>query len=131
MSGAPASTSSPELEMVRGHDAGRLRRDDDALIGAQRADRRQFGRPFFDSHRLGRHRRRLRRERGGHEALDHGRLDDELEIGEPAGQRGQQSQRDDKHDRPANLERQRANDEQRRENWRRPRRKRAGERERE
>ena len=94
------------FEMYGRHDAGRLRRDDDALIGAQCADRRQFGRPFLDPHRLGGHGRRLRRERCGDEALDHYRLDDELEIGEPAGQRDQENQRDQKYDRPANFERQ-------------------------
>ena len=94
MSSAPASTSSPEFEMIGGDHSRRLRRDDHALIGAQRADRRQLRRPLLGLDRLGGHRRRLRREGGGDEALDHHRLDDELEIGEPAGQRGEERQRD-------------------------------------
>ena len=106
----------PGIEMDRRHDARDLGRDENALIGAQRADRGQFGAPLLDLRRLGGHSRRLRRERGGDEALDHHRLDDELEIGEPARQCRQESQRDHEHHRPANLERQRANDEQRREN---------------
>ena len=36
-------TSPPEFEMDRRHDARDLGRDEDALIGAQRADRGQFG----------------------------------------------------------------------------------------
>ncbi len=109
-------TSPPGIEMDRRHDASDLGCDENALIGPQRADRGQFGAPLFDLRRLGGHSRRLRRERGGDEALDHHRLDDELEIGEPGRQRGQESQRHDKYDRPANLERERANDEQPREN---------------
>ena len=110
---SPALTSPPEFEMDGGDDAGHLRRDDDALIGAQRADRGQLRRPLLDSGRLDRHRRRLRREGGAHEALDHVRLDDELEIGEPGGQRGEAGERHEEDDRPANPERQRADDEQR------------------
>ena len=102
------------LEMFRGHHAGRLRRDDDALIGAQRADRRQLRRPFLDFDRLGGHRRRLRRERRSHESLDHGGLDGELEIGEPAGHGGQQSQHNQEHDRPASAKRKVAKHEQQR-----------------
>ena len=104
------------LEMLGGDHSRRLRRDDDALIGAQRADRRQFRRPFLGLDRLGGHRRRLRREGRGDEPLHHHRLDDELEIGEPAGQRDEERQHDHEHDRALGAERQQPNDQEKREN---------------
>src|SRR6202043_2059678 len=71
----------------------------------QRPDRRQFGGPFLGFHRLGRHRRRLRREGGADEAFDHHGFDRKLEIGKASGQRRQQSQRNQEHDRSASDER--------------------------
>ena len=101
------------LEMDRGHNAGRLRRDGDALKRAQRADRRQLRGPFLDSRRFDRHGGRLRREGGGHETLDQVGLDDELEIGEPPGQRDEKSEHDQKHQRPASPGRQGASRDER------------------
>ena len=92
---SPALTSPPDSKWMAEMTPAACGAIDDPLIGAQRPDRRQLRRPFLHLRRLDRHRRRLRREGRGHEALDHGRLDDKLEIGEArrSAQRGRPASR--------------------------------------
>ena len=91
----------------------------------KRSDRGQLGRPFLDARLFDRDRGRLGREHRAEEAADHGRLDHELEIGEPGRQPGEENQHQEEHDRPAYAARQQAHDQKQRENRRRPRRRRA------
>ena len=94
----------PRFEMDRRDHAGDLRGDEDALIGAQRADCGELRRPLLVGRRLRPYGRGFRREGGRNEAFDQGRLDDELEIGEAGRDRGEQRQRDKKHHRTADAE---------------------------
>ena len=76
------------LEAQRRDDAGDLRGDVDALRRNERSDRRQPLDPLLAARRFrrdGRGRRHLARQ----EPLDHLRLEDELEVGEPAEEDGQ------------------------------------------
>jgi hypothetical protein len=102
------------IEMLRCHHPRLLRSDKNALVGAQRPDRRQLGWPVFDFHHFGRHRRRLRRKGGADEPLHQVRLDGELEVSESGGQRREQNQHNQEHDRASRDERQPCDDEQQR-----------------
>ena len=96
-------------------DSRDLRRDIDALEGAQSADRGQLRRPFLHRRRLSRNRRRLGRENRGDEAFDHLRLDEELKIIEAAANPAKHRQDEQKNDGPTHAQRQQAENQDERE----------------
>ena len=103
------------FEMDRANVAGDLRRDVDALKGAHAADGVHVRRPFLDARGLDGNGGGLGRERRGEEALHHVGLDDELEVGEPAGEADKRQQRDQENGGAADHQRQQPQHQQKRE----------------